>query len=329
MMSPRTAESLSDPWVASERVRRRRGTAERWIVPEPLATAEVRAHDGAPIVLRQYGNPDGPRLVLSHGNGLSADAYYPFWSLLADRFDLVLYDFRNHGWNPVGDQRAHSIETFVRDNACIALAIDHYLGDKPRVGVFHSLSALTALLPGAERHGFSALVLFDPPIFPSARDPRDLRAAELLGRRMANAARIRQHRFDAQEVLSEKLGQTQAFSLLRPGVVDLLARTTLRRGSGAAPYELCCPPAYEAQVFTEMFNWSTRVDLDDVRCPVKVIGGDPAMSFSFLPSVDLGELVLLNYDYLPDTTHFLQLEEPEACVAAMLRFLKRRKLVQR
>ena len=45
--------------------------------------------DGVPIMLRRHGNPSGPRLVLSHGTGLAIDVYYPFWSLLADRFDFL------------------------------------------------------------------------------------------------------------------------------------------------------------------------------------------------------------------------------------------------
>ena len=62
--------------------------------------------DGALIMLRRHGNAAGPRLVLSHGNGLAADLYYPFWSLFTDRYDIILYDFRSHGWSPVGDRRA-------------------------------------------------------------------------------------------------------------------------------------------------------------------------------------------------------------------------------
>ena len=166
--------------------RPRYGAASNGIdIPAPLAAVPVRTCDGATIVLRRHGNPDGPRLVISHGNGLSADAYYPFWSLLENRFDLVLYDFRNHGWNPVGDRRAHQVETFVRDNACVAAAIDESFGRKPRIGVFHSTSALTAILPGAERHGYSALVLFDPPILHAGRGRRDVVAGERLSPRLA------------------------------------------------------------------------------------------------------------------------------------------------
>jgi len=62
------------------------------IVPTPHETFDLTMADGAPIRIRRHGNPRGPRLVLCHGNGFAIDAYVPFWSLLADRFDLVLYD---------------------------------------------------------------------------------------------------------------------------------------------------------------------------------------------------------------------------------------------
>ena len=47
---------------------------EVWTVPEPEQVHEVRAADGYPIEIRRYGNPDGPRLVISHGNGFAIDA---------------------------------------------------------------------------------------------------------------------------------------------------------------------------------------------------------------------------------------------------------------
>ena len=56
-----------------------------WEVPEPTAVHDVRVDDETVITLRRHGNPEGPRLVLSHGNGLAIDLYYPFWSLLGRR----------------------------------------------------------------------------------------------------------------------------------------------------------------------------------------------------------------------------------------------------
>ena len=297
----------------------------RWTIPEPLAVCETHGLDGAPITLRRHGNPDGPRLVLSHANGLSADSYYPFWSLLSDRFDLVLYDFRNHGWNPVGDLRAHNIPTFARDNAFVVRAIDRNFGDKPKIGVFHSMSAVTAVLQAAEDVAFSGLVLFDPPTCAHARESQDIRA---LAGHLAERARKRQDRFEERGELTERLRRTRAFERLVPGTADLIARTTLRRVvDGGTGYQLCCPREYEAQVFEQLYSSAIAADIKNLSCPTKIIGADPTEPFSFLPSVDLNEIVALDYDFVPETTHFLQLERPQECVALMLSFLEHRKLV--
>lgn len=61
--------------------------------------------------------------------------------------------------------------------------------------------------------------------------------------------------------------------------------------------------------------------VDALPCPVKVIGSDPVAPHSFLPTVAMDEIIVLNYDFVPDTTHFLQLEEPEQCVDSMLDFV--------
>ena len=54
-----------------------------WVVPEPRLAFDLTMADGAVIRVRRHGNPDGPRLVLSHGNGFAIDGYLPFWSELA------------------------------------------------------------------------------------------------------------------------------------------------------------------------------------------------------------------------------------------------------
>ena len=113
-----------------------------WEIPEPLSTSEVRVDDDTVITLRRHGNPAGPRLVLSHGSGLAIDLYYPFWSLLTDDFDLIIYDLRNHGWNSAGPLQKHNMPTLIQDHDCILAAIDHHYGKKPKIGVFHSVAAL-------------------------------------------------------------------------------------------------------------------------------------------------------------------------------------------
>ena len=297
---------------------------EPWSIPEPSVAFDVPAADGTTIAVRRHGNPDGPRLVLSHGSGFSIDAYYPFWSLFSDRFDLFVHDIRNHGRNPVGNRRAHNVPTFVGDGAHVLRDIDRRFGEKPKIGVFHSLSALTALHQEADRRGFSALVLFDPPICPSGGFPDDLQE---VGRRLGAIARRRQDRFETPEHYARELSGHRVFDRVRPAVLDLFARTTLRRAADGATYELCCPREYEAQIAEYVFCWAMTVNLDIVTCPVKAIGADPTIPYSYMPGIDLSEFMRVDYDYIPETTHLLQLEQPDTCAALALEFLEGRGLV--
>ena len=297
------------------------GRRARWHVPEPLSTADVSLDDGTSIILRRHGNPEGPRLVLSHANGLSTDAYYPFWSLLADRFDLILYDFRNHGWNPAGPLEAHNIETFIEDMEQVVQAIDRHFGERPKIGVFHSMSAQVAVLHAARSGGFSALVLFDPFICPPGCAPQHLRALEATMRQLADGARRRRRTFESEEAFAERIRTAPIFERLVPGAADLIARTTLRRIPGDTAYGLRCPREHEARIYEQGLHWAMAVNVDGLPCPTKAIGADPTVPHSFMPTVDLSELLLLDYDFVPETTHLLQLEAPGVCVHLMLEYL--------
>ena len=290
-----------------------------WHVPEPRAVAEVELDDGARVVLRRHGNPEGTRLVLSHGNGLAVDLYYPFWSLLTSRFDLVLYDFRNHGWNELGDIAEHSIASFVADNRAIARGVDRVFGPKPRIGVFHSMSATTALADDSPGKGFAALVLFDPPVYaPSA----DILGAEARWGRQGQGARQRQTCFETTGELANGVRNAPAFSRLLPGVPELFAETTLRRRAGGG-YDLRCPPEYESRICEWALAYIVNPDPQDFACPVKVIRADPALRSPFGSSLDLDALDGLDCDFVTGATHFLQLEKPEQCVTLMVEFLER------
>ena len=292
-------------------------------MPEPLAVVEVHADDGTPIILRRHGNPDGPRLVVSHGNGFSVDAYYPFWSLLLDRFDVILWDQRSHGWNPVGELDAQTVPAMVADHGCVGRAVDRHFGVKSKVGVLHSMSALTAVLYAAGGDEFSAMVLFDPVICPLGCDPVDVVDVQAKLRNMSVSVRRRPQRFESVEVLAESIGRASVFGLLLPGVAELLAETMLRPAADGDGYELRCSSEHEARIIDQSVDWVLRVDLGSLSCPVKAIGSDPTVPFSFLPSVDLGHILVLDYDFVPDTSHFLLLEKPEECLDAMLPFLER------
>ena len=266
-------------------------------------------------------------MIVSHANGLAVDAYHPFWSLLAGGFDLFVHDVRNHGWNPVGERRAHHVPQFTEDAECIARSIDGRIGTgKPRIGVFHSLTAMVALRHAAAAGGeYAALVLFDPPVCPPGGLPDDM---EAVGGRLAEMTRKRKDAFGSPDELAAAFSRSPLFERMRPETTELLARSTVRRRGNGDGYELCCPREYEAQVFEYFFAWSMTVDFDALTCPVKVLGSDPTVRNSFMPSMDFAELVALDYDFVPETSHFLPLEQPEECAARTLDFLEQHNLSQ-
>ena len=299
-----------------------------WEIPEPLSTCEVQLDDDTVTILRRHGNPAGPRLVLSHGNGLAIDLYYPFWSLLAEDFDLVIFDFRNHGWNTVGPRANHNVPTLVRDHLCIFEAIDRHYGNKPKIGIFHSASALITLLslttmadllPSAQSSHLSAMILFDPPLCKPGNSQIEFdEAAEYA----AEVTRRRGYLFQTEEDFAELLSFLPGFSRVVPGVRELMAKTTLRKAADGQGYELRCPRDYEAQIVDYMRSFSALMDFETLPCPTKVIGSDPTLPYTFLPTIDLGDILTVDYDFVPETTHFLQLEKPEECVELVREFIE-------
>lgn len=289
-----------------------------WQVPKPLSTVAVPVDDDTVVLLRRHGNPDGPRLVLSHGLGLAIDLYYPFWSRLTAEFDVIVYDMRNHGQNPLGPLSGHNLPALAQDHDIVLEAVDRYYGPRPKVGVQHSVGALAMLLSPGSGAGLSALVLFDPPI----RKPNvDRDAYDDAGVQLADSARRRREWFLTKEEFVERSRSAPIFERAVPGVVELLADTTLREDPAGSGYVLRCPAPYEAQIIEYGRIFASVVDLASYRCPIKVIGADPTLPFSYLPTFDLAEMLEVDYDFLPDTTHFLQLEQPEECAALMVSFL--------
>lgn len=287
-----------------------------WCVPDPLSTRDIRLDEHAVTTVRQHGNPSGPRLILTHGNGLAADLYYPFWSQLADEFELMVYDLRNHGWNCVGLQQDHNIPTLISDHDIILEGIAREYGDKTTVGVFHSLATLVTLLSLSDH--YAALVLFDPPLCkPAGNEAEFIEAAE----RMAERTRNRARRFRSEQEFAEVLSFAPGFDRVVPGTHSLMARSVLRRASDGQGFELRCPREYEAQIAEFVRSFSPLLDLSMLNCPTKVIGADPTLAYAYLPTFDLSHASAVDYDFIPDASHLLQVERPKHCAEMVREFL--------
>ena len=83
-------------------------------IPTPLQTLDVTMDDGAVVRVRQHSRGT-LRLLLSHGNGFAIDAYFPFWGPLLKQFEIVVFDIRNHGQNPLHRLESHDQAHLVQD----------------------------------------------------------------------------------------------------------------------------------------------------------------------------------------------------------------------
>lgn len=297
--------------------------APRLTVPTPLATADIEMSDGAVIRLRRHGDELGPRIALSHGNGLAIDAYLPFWNLLRDRYDIVLFDQRNHGENPFHGDAGHNWARIDLDNVEIFEGIAREFGAKPVIGAFHSLSAVAAamaMLKFGPR--WSKLVLFDPPIFPRAghrlTELEDFHMGD-----MATLARRRPERYPNPEAFAAQLAARPAFRRWVPGAHDLFARATLRPDP-AGGWVLRCPRELEARIFEDNIDPTIWPRLGCPPMPLFLIGADTRLEGQQAPALlteCLAEDQKLPYAMIPDTTHFLQIERPAETLRAMENFL--------
>ncbi|MGA2409895.1 MAG: alpha/beta hydrolase [Candidatus Binataceae bacterium] len=290
--------------------------------PDPIRTVEAVMHDGAIIYIRQHGNPRGPRLALSHGNGLAIDGYLPFWGPLRDRYELIVFDFRNHGRNPAHNLEAHAWPNFIRDSQAIFDLIQREFGAKRTAGIFHSLSAVTAAAFSQQAGPrWDPLVLFDPPFYPPEDHPL---VRNQLGDKDDLASRAERRTPSYRDPMH--LARQFALRLTGwvPEAYELMARATLRRDDLTGEWVLACPREYEAQVFRGNRDATTWRGMGAMPVPTKLICGDPSLA-NQVPAQLCAALAAatpsLDYAIIPGTTHFLQIEQPAACNALMEHFL--------
>ena len=289
--------------------------------PEPNEAFDAVMDDGAVIRIRRHGNPDGMRVVLSHGNGFAADAYYPFWRELMADCDIVLFDCRNCGQNPFHSADAHHYPRIVEDLGQIRRAIDDEFGARPVMGLFHSLTARANMKRAlAEGWLWEAMVLFDPPMVPPpghwlhARTDREMRV-------LAHWSRHRPERFDDPSDLARQFAETRGFAGWVEGAHACAAQALLRRDGGA--WVLACPGELEARIYEGNAALDIWPGAEEFERPVLIIASDPEYHGAQSPAASclaLSDECGFPYISIPGTGHFLELEAPERCAREIRAF---------
>ena len=293
-------------------------------VPEPHATFEVALEDGARINVRRHGRPDGVRLFLSHGNGFAIDAYLPYWQHFLAAYDVIVFDFRNHGQNIPVTPANHTYAQLARDLERVYQDVSARLGRRKSAGIFHSMSGRTAMKHALEiAFRWDALVLFDPPNVPPPGHPV-YAAMEAFEARLTAFARNRRRHYSNVEELAVEFAKSRAGRAWAPGVHDLMARAVLRQNPAGDGFVLTCDPANEAGIYAEAMTMNLWPKATDFRGAVKLIGADPDLEGG--PPTGRANRALgtengYDYSFVPGAGHLLQVENPDECARQTLAFL--------
>lgn len=295
-------------------------------LPSPSQVMEIALDDGARIRARRHGNPDGTRILLTHGNGFAADAYFPYWRHFLDRYDLVVFDFRNHGQNAPVEPSNHHYAQLSNDLERVVQEVRSRLGAKKTAGIFHSMSARTAMKHAVEiGWRWDALVLFDPPNVPPPGHPA-YAAMETFENKLVEFARNRRRKFASVDELAEEYRQSRATRNWVLGGHELMARSVLRKNPDGDGYTLVCAPESEAAIYAQALTLNLWPNAKEFGGPVKLIGADPtAKGAPATASTNQALGIEGGYDYcfVAGAGHLLQIEQPEECFRLTMEFLAR------
>ena len=284
-------------------------------VPDPIAVHEVKMTDGAIIILRQYGNISEKRVVLSHGNGCAVNGYFPYWGLLLKDFEVVVFDFRNSGLNPVHDG-THGYQRFLADMTDVYNSIDLEFGKKRQIGAFHSMSARTNLKLAMYREArLDGLIAFDPPMVPPSNHPlyETMQAEE---RVLCRWSAGRSELFDDPSELAAAYASSRMLSRWVDGAYDLMARSVLRKNNDTENWQLVCSPSREAEVYRQNAAMNIWPQASEISIPILLIGSDPDSDIPSAPGLACQALHKecdWPYECIPGTGHFMQMQKPETC----------------
>ena len=298
-------------------------------LPQPSARFDIAMQDGTKVRARRYGNANGTRLVLAHGNGFAIDAYAPFWQRFVADYDVVLFDFRNHGQSDRSSTASHTYEQLARDLDRVIAGIAAELGKRTTVGVMHSFSARTAMKHAIEiGWHWDGLVLYDPPNVPPPGHPvYELMAA--FEDRLVTYASGRRRTYGSVEELTAELVASRATARWVPGLHELMARSVLRKDEAAETWSLVCTPEIEAAIYAQAMTMNLWPKASELGGPVMLVGCDPDMPGAPATGVANRALGTENgYDYhcVQGTGHLQQVERPDACAELLADFLARHRL---
>lgn len=271
-----------------------------------------------------WGGGSGLQLHFLHANGFCAGTYSPFLKYLIDDYHILASDVRGHGSSIFPrSRRIRNWEIFADD---LKRIVEQAM-TAPVIGMGHSLGAVTTYIAAAKHPRlFTGIILLDPVIFPT-RILWRIATMRLLGLSgkfpLAHGARQRKRTFkDKQSALKRFAAGRGIFktwskdfieAYLQCGLLVKDANTALLR----------CDPELEAQIF-ESVPINVWKYAKHIRCPVLIIRGEHTDTFLPEAAVRLQKIIpALEIVTIPDSGHFVPMEQPQACARLVADFIRR------
>ena len=243
--------------------------------------------------------------------------------MLTPDYDVLVFDFRNHGQNVPVEPSNHNYAQLSRDLDRVRDAIDAQLGTKPTVGIFHSMSGRAAMKHAIEiGWRWDALVLFDPPNVPPVGHPR-YQPMRGLREQLTEWALGRRQRFASlDELASDYRSRAPPRAGCRRARID--GALGLAQSPDGDGYALVCAPENEAAIYAEALTLNLWPRAGEFGGPVKLIGADPnpkGAPATAQTNHALGTENGYDYDFVPGTGHLLQIEKPAECARLVEEFI--------
>ena len=269
----------------------------------------------------------GPLLHIAHATGYCAGVYTPLAERLTPALQVFGLDDRGHGKTAVpADPRKLKDWNVFRDDLA---AFVRTLGS-PIVALGHSRGGTVSLLLAAQYPDLvRALILIDPTILPYSwmwwwclAKKTSLARFVPIAHRAARRRRIWPDRGLIFESYRRKGAMKRWDEAFLQAYVEEGTRETT---DGQITWR--CDPAWEARCFATCPHDVWRL-VPQVRCPTLVIYGLDSDTF-LQPAAERfkGRLPSAELVGLKDTSHFVPMERPEETTAAIIQFLKAKRIL--
>ena len=281
-------------------------------------TSAPRSHDfdanGIRLVVHDWGGAGAP-VLLAHATGFHGRVWEPVARrLVAAGRRVWSFDFRGHGDSDAPDLD-YSWHGFADDVLAVAGHLG-VVGDAALVACGHSKGGAALLLGEQKQPGtFVRVWAYEPIIFATetALPPQE----DFF---MARAARKRRNEWHSIDEAFAAYASKPPLNVMTEESLRAYVDYGLRdRGDGVL--ELKCRPEVEARVYSMGPNHGAYARLGEIASEVVVVCGETSTDIGPPLAATIAErLPHGRVEVMPGLGHFGPQQDPDACVASILRF---------